>query len=935
MKKVGFLLMILFVCAGFQVLAQSLDLDATLPMDDEVITGTLPNGMTYYVKSNETPKNRAELKLVVNAGSILEDEDQLGLAHFTEHMAFNGTKNFPKHELINYLESIGMKFGPEVNAFTSFDQTVYGIKVPLDSVEYVDKGLLVLFDWAHNLLLEGEEIDKERGVIHEEWRMGQGAQDRMMREYLPKIFYNSHYAERLPIGKMDIVDNCSYDVLRRFYEDWYRPDLMAVIAVGDFDAKEMEQKIVDQFSKIPEKENPRERKMYDVPDHEETLVAVATDPESPMSSVQLYIKHPVNITKTVKDYRENIKTTLFSQMLSKRLSELTMKEDAPFIQGYAFYTNFLGPKSVFINLAIPKNNDFMTALEALVKENNRVKQHGFTATELEREKNALMKQVKKQYNERNKQKSGNISNELMSHYMYPHEPVPGMEYEYKLYKKYLPEISLEEVNAVAKKLITDKNTVIVIGGPEKEDVDVPTEEEVLNKYKEFQKIEVEAYVDEVIEKPLVEKTPAAGEIVVENYNKKMEYKELVFDNGVRVILKNTDFKDDEILFRAESFGGSSLYEQKDDVSVDIATAVSRESGLGEFDKIALSKMLSDKYVRLNPFINFTSEGLRGSCATEDMETMLKMAYLYFTDNRVTKEGFNTYMEKLRTELENKSLAPQSVWQDSIRAIMSNYHPMKRPLNMDMLDEVSYKRIKYIMENRFIDPANFTFYFVGNIDEEKHLPLIKQFLGGLPKVNREESYKDLGITPPEGVVEKMVYKGQDQKSMVVINFYGEMEYTMENRLELDAISKVLSTKLLEEIRENESGVYTIGAYPNASKYPKGKFSITIFFSCDPQRVDELTKGVFAEIEKLQQNGPTEVDLNKVIEKKRREHETNLRENKYWLSKLQEIQRGEISDKDFLKYDKYIDKLSAKDLQEAANTFFDKNEYVSVVLRPEKE
>jgi len=932
MKKLIIGAIALFVTIS---LTAQVNLTEKLPFDESITHGQLENGMGYYIKSNPKPENRAELTLVVNAGSVLEDEDQQGLAHFAEHMAFNGTKNFPKHELINYLESTGMKFGADVNAYTSFDETVYGITIALDDEEMLEKGLLVLHDWAHLVSFEDEEIDAERGVIHEEWRMGQGAQDRMMREYLPKIFHNSQYANRLPIGTMEVVDNCEYETLRRFYKEWYRPDLMAVVVVGDFDQAEMEQRVKDLFSKIPARENPRERQMFDIPDHKEALVSIASDPEAPMSMIQMYTKLPLMKLETVNDYKEQIVSTLISSMLSKRLSELTRLENPPFMQGYAAHTNFIGPKSIYMNIGIAQNDDVMGAMKALIKENQRAKQHGFTETELEREKSSLLKQMEKAYNERNKRKSSEIVNELKAHYLFPHNPVPGIEYEYELYNELMPTITLEEVNEKMKTFIKKENTVIVAMMPEKEGVEIPTEEEVLSKYDKFNQVEVEPYVDEVSTEPLISKIPEPKPVIDESTDKKLDYTVYEFENGVRVVIKETNFKDDEILFKAKSKGGASLYDQKDDISLDIAASVAQESGLGNYDRTELDKFLSDKNVSLSPYIGETSEGLNGKTSIEDLEVFLQMVHASFTVPRVTETAYNSYVNKTKAALENQSLDPQSVWQDSIRTIMASNHPRRRVLTPELLDESSFKRINYIFKTRFGDPGNFTFFFTGNINPEEAKPMLEKYLGSLPKVNREETWKNLGIEAPKGIVDKTVYKGEDEKTMVVINFHGDMDYTVTDRLELDAISSILSTKLLEEIREEKSGVYTVGAYPNASRIPEEEYGVTIFFSCDPVRIDELTEGIFAEIKKLQENGPSDVDLNKAIQKQTRELETSLEENRFWMRKLEEVNDGTMKTKDVLKYQKYIDKLNAKSLQKAANKYFDMDNYIRVILKPEQK
>ncbi|MFP4664103.1 MAG: M16 family metallopeptidase [Bacteroidales bacterium] len=929
--------LILGLLAVLFVFAASAQYNPTdeIPFTDDVTYGKLDNGLTYYIKSNPKPENRAELTLVVNAGSVLETDEQQGLAHFAEHMAFNGTKNFPKNELIDYLESTGMEFGADVNAYTSFDETVYGITIPMDGEEMLDQGLLVLHDWANYVTMEGEEIDKERGVIHEEWRMGQGAMDRMSREYYPKIFYNSKYADRLPIGTMDVVDNCEHETLRDFYNTWYRPDLQALVIVGDFDEAEMENKVKEMFSDIPAKENPKERKQYDIPNHDETLVTVASDPEAPMAMVQMYTKHPIINLETVADYKDQMVSGLISTMLSNRLKELTLLEDAPFAQAYAGHSNFIGTKSVFMGMGIARNNDVLTALEALVKENQRAKEHGFTKTELERAKSSMLKRMEEAYNERDKRKSSAFVEEFKRHYLFPHDPVPGIEYEYELYEKYIPEISLEKVNNKTDELVISENTVIVALMPEKEGVDIPSKDEVLARYIAASEQKTEPYVDNVSEEPLLADLPESGEIVKEKHNKKLDYTTLEFDNGVRVVIKHTDFKSDEILFKAKSKGGTSIYPLDDYISASIAADVSDESGLGNYDRTELDKYLADKNVSLSPYIGETTEGLNGKSNKSDLEEMLKMIHLSFTNPRTTENAYNSYLNKRKASLENKSLDPQSVWQDSVRVIMSDYHPRRRPMTAELLDESSFSKVRYIMSSRFGDPGNFTFYFVGNIKTEEVKDMFEKYLGSLPKVGREETFENHEIDPPSGIVDKTVYKGQDEKTMVMINFHGDMEYTVDNRLELNSIGKVLSTKLLEEIREEKSGVYTIGAYPNASKTPEEEYTITVFFSCDPDRVEELTDGVFEEIKKLQENGPTDVDLNKVIEKQKRAWEDNLQENRFWMNKLQEVEEGSMNAKDMDKYPKYIDKLNNKTLKAAANTFLNTDQYIRVVLKPESD
>lgn len=933
MKRMLFLSLI-FLISTVCSFAQGLELNDKLPNDPKVIIGTLNNGMKYYIRSNSIPEKRAEFTLVINAGSVLEDEDQQGLAHFVEHMAFNGSKNFPKNELVDYLESLGMKFGPEVNAYTSLDETVYGIKVPTDSAEYINKGLLVLYDWASQLLLDTDAINAERGIIHEEWRMSQGAMDRMQEKYIKTILYNSKYAERMPIGKMNVVDNCDPEALRRFYKDWYRPDLMAVVIVGDFDAKEMEKKVQELFGQIKANENPRKRDFIEVPDHDNTLIEIASDPESPISMVQLIYKHPMEQVTTVADYRNDLIEALLSTMMVKRMQELTMAENPPFSYGVSAISELIGPKKVYMSVGIVSNNDIKNAVDALVTENQRMIQYGFTATELEREKASVLKMIEKQYNERDKQKSENYVEEYKNNYLFPYSPFPGIEYEYELSKKYIPTISLDEVNSLAKTLVTEKNAVIVVMTPEKEGIVVPTQEEILKVYNEAGKKKIEPYVDKVSDKPLISNLPPKGKVSKVAKNKELDYEVWTLKNGIKVVIKTTNFKDDEILFFAKSKGGYSVYDQKDDVSAKIASAVALESGLGDFDFVELQKYLSDKNARVSSFIGEVSEGVSGNSSVADFEVLLQLIHTSFMKPKVSESSFKSYINKESGLLENAKLSPETIWQDSAQWILANYSPRKRPMSAELLKEADFKRVRYIYNQRFSDPTNFTFYFVGNIDKKIAKSLIEQYIGSLPVVERKENFVDLGIRAPKGKIEKVVRKGKDAKCMETIVFHGEMNYNVQNRLELDAICKILSTRLLEDIREKESGVYTIGAYPSSFGEPYGGYKITIFFSCDPDREDELSAKIFEIIKSLQADGLNSVDIQKVVEKEKREFETDSKENSYWRRVIVEVEEGTMTADDYKKYNENINAINIENMKAAANKYLDLNNYVKVYLMPEE-
>ena len=691
MKRLSFLLLFAVLSIG-AAFSQGMALSDKLPNDPKVIVGKLDNGLTYYIRQNSIPENRAELTLAVYAGSVLETEEQRGLAHFTEHMAFNGSTHFEKNELVKYMESIGMQFGSEVNAYTSFDETVYGIKVPTDNSEFIDKGLLVLYDWAHELSFDEEEFNRERGVIHEEWRLSQGAQTRLQNDMLTAIFNGSKYAERLPIGLMSVVDSGPLSVIKDFYKTWYRPDLMAVIVVGDFDPADMENRIKKQFSQIPKPENPKPRPTEIIPDHKETVVKLSSDPECPATVVEIFYKHPQTKTVTVADARRDMVSMLMSQMLSARFSEIALAPNPPFIQGAGAYSSFLGGKDAFMNFAMLQNDKIENAVKVLATENQRMIQHGFTQTELDRAKKDMLKMIDKQYNERDKQKSESFINEYKTHFMPPHSAFMSAEYEHQLYNKYIPEITLEDVNNYAKTMITDDNCVVFVMAPEKDGFKLPTEAQIRKAFEEANQAKTEPYVDKVADKPLVDVLGPKGKVAKKATNKQFGYETWTLSNGVKVVIKHTDFKADEITMTAKSDGGYSKYNAKDALTIQCITDVMDESGLGNYDATELQKYLSGKNARVSPYIGETEEGFTGSCDVEGFETMLELVNAYFTQPKFNEDAFKSYVEKQKGMLENASLDPQSVWQDSMRWIMANYSEYRKPMTPAMLDEVNFKNM---------------------------------------------------------------------------------------------------------------------------------------------------------------------------------------------------------------------------------------------------
>ncbi len=908
------------------------DPEQILPVDPKIIKGKLDNGLTYYIRKNGKPEKRAELRLVVNAGSILEDDDQQGLAHFLEHMCFNGTEHFQKQELINYLESIGMRFGPEINAYTSFDETVYMLHVPTDSTDIFEKGFLVLQDWAGAVTLDNEEIDKERGVVIEEWRLGRGARMRMLDEQLPILFKGSRYAGRLPIGKKAVLDTFHYDAPKRFYRDWYRPDLMAVIAVGDFDTDYVENLIHENFAHLTAGENPRERESYPVPGHEETLFAITSDPEATNSSVSVYYKLPAESQNTVADYRQRIVERLYNSMFNQRLRELAKKENPPFIFANSGKGQFVRTSEVYMLSAVVKDNGIPRGLETLLTEARRVQAHGFTKSELERTKKSILRSIEKVYAERDKSESRGYASEYIRNFLQD-EPIPGIEYEYGLYKKFVPAITIEEINALASEWIMDRNRVFMVDSPEKEGLEIPAEEDLRQVMKKVDALIVEPYKDDVLDQPLVEKEPEASPLVEETQISDIGVTEWALKNGVKVVLKPTDFKNDEILFRATSPGGYSLYPDEELVPAKTASGVIAQNGFGAFTQIQLQKLLSDKVVRVNSYVSEISEGLSGMASPKDIETLFQLIYLTFTHPREDSSAFASYQARMKAYYENVSASPENVYRDSVTVTFSQNHPRYAPFNVEMVEEMDLSKSLEIYRERFADASDFTFFFVGNFDPEELKPLVEKYLGGLPTLQREETWQDKTYTYPAGLIEKTVKKGVEPKSLNTIIFSGPFDWSVENRSKAQTLAEVLRIKLRERLREDKGGTYGVRLSSSFSHYPRERYQLRISWGCNPERVEELTNEVFTQIDSLQQFGPTEEYLEKVKEIGMREYERDMQENKFWLSKLQHYYFHGLDPKLILRIDEEVQERTLADVQEAAQKYLKKDNYVRVVLYPE--
>lgn len=911
------------------------DLKKPIPFDSKVRYGKLPNGMTYYIRKNEEPKKRAELYLVNKVGAIQEEDKENGLAHFTEHMAFNGTKNFPKNELVSFLQRAGIKFGDDLNAFTGQDQTVYQLPVPTDSADIFNKAFVVLEDWAHNLSMDGEEIDKERGVILEELRGGKGAQQRMRDKWLPILVGDSKYGKRNIIGTEDILKNFSHETIRNFYKTWYRPDLQAIVAVGDFDIDQVEKTIKQRFGSIPKAVKPKPFGKFPIADFKGSRVAIVTDPEFPYMMAQIITKLPKAEEKTLNDSRESLKRNLFNQMLQARLQELTQQADPPFLFGNASYSGFLGDYDSFFNIAVAKDGNLERAVKAVLDEGVRAKNFGFTETELERAKAQLMTSVEKRFKEKDKTRSASYVNEYMAHFL-EENPTPGIEFQYEFVKEQLGGIKINEVNTLANKYLTNDNRTVIVMSSEKDKAKLPNEATVLEWINTAGK-GVTAYVDKVVNKPLVENLPAAGRTVSTKEIPEVGVTELTFSNGVKVVLKPTDFKNDEILIGARSQGGTSLYDDKDFMSAGLSDAVVEESGVGEFSQSALKKYLSGKVVNVSPFVGEIEEGFSGNASPKDVETALQLIYAYFTKPRKDDDVIKGFLNTQRSAIQNMkaSPSPEMVFQDSLNTVLGNYNFRRLPISVERWDMVNADRAYAIYKERFANPADFTFFFTGSFKVEQLKPLLEKYLGALPTQNQKESFRDLGIRAPKGKIDKKVYKGIEQKSQATFVFSGDYDYNDDNNWQLDALEEILNIKLIEVIREKESGVYGIGARASYSKIPAPRYSLRIGYGTGPDRVEELGVKTLAVIDEIKKNGATQADIDKFKAETRRATEVQMKENGFWQNQLIDAYTKGEDPKNLLDWEKQLDKITVASTKAAANKYLSADNFIKVVLLPEKK
>ncbi|MFM9910256.1 MAG: M16 family metallopeptidase [Chitinophagaceae bacterium] len=845
----------LFFVVGFfcsEIAKGQLNPTDKLPIDAKLKIGKLENGLTFYIRQNKKPAQKVELRLVINAGSINEDDDQRGLAHMSEHMAFNGTKNFKKNEIISFLQDIGVGFGNDLNAYTGFDETVYILPIPTDKPANIEKGFQVLEDWAHNVTYLTEDIESERAIILEESRLGKGAGDRMFKKIYPKLFLGSKYANRLPIGLDSVIKNFAPDAIRRFYKDWYRPNLMAVIVVGDIEPAKAEEMIRKHFSSLTNPPNERKREMYTVVPYSTSEAIVATDKEA--TSYSATVNYPFKKTTevlTIGDYRDQLTKRIFTSLLNQRMQELTQKENPPFLGAGVSFGSYARGYEGFSASAGVGNGDLTKAIGSLIEEVERVKRYGYTASELERSRKNILAGYERAYNDREKTESSNFVDEYLQHFL-ENAPCPGVEKEYEYVKSLLPTITIEEVNLVSNKFKEEKNRFVYVMGPSPKDNEVlPDDKALLAIIDGKEKSNINRYEEKVILANLMTKEPKAGKVVSKTTNAIVGTTELKLSNGVTVTLKRTDFKNDQIIMNAGRYGGKSNYKLIDKYSAEYAIPVATGMGVGDFSPVDLKKALAGKTVSVTPSFTEVTDGIGGNSTVKDLETMFQLTHLYMTSPRKDTVLFKSYIQRSKSQFAMLSANPQAVFIDTMYKALFNNNPMAPVAvpNSSYYDKINLDRSIAIYKEHFGDASGMHFVFTGSFTEEQILPLIEKYIASLPATGKKFNYIDTKVRPVEGIKNLSINKGAEQKSLILAFYNGVVPYTQDLDLKAQVLSEILNILIIEELREKVQGIYGGGTFAQLSKEPYSSYSFVLQLPCGPEKVDTLLKVVRKEFEDM--------------------------------------------------------------------------------------
>ena len=932
MKKISLSFFILYLLSTVTVFTQQLSLD------DKVRYGKLPNGLTYYIRYNKLPEQRVDFHIAQKVGSILEQENQRGLAHFLEHMAFNGTKNFPNNQMKDYLEKNGIKFGENLNAYTSIDETVYMIKnVPTTRDGLLDSCLLILHDWSNFISLEDNEIDKERGVIKEEWRTRNNARSRMFEKILPEIYGDDLYGHRLPIGLMDVVENFKYDELREYYHKWYRPDLQGIIIVGDIDVDKMENQLKSIFADVPNPVNPAKRIYFPVTDNKNPIISIVSDVEATDNVLYVFNKQdafPEEAKSSPEYLIFSYINMMCSQMIDVRFQEITKKKDSPFVYASAGSEEFFisKTKDAWTSYAQTKDGKIEEALRVLLQETKRAKNFGFTQTEYDRVRADFFKELENAYQERDKEKNSAYTQEYIRHFL-DAEPAPGIEFEYYFYKNYAEKVPIETINQYFSQSISDENVVIVLMMPEKKDLAIPSQNDLLNVLSQVESDVLSPYEDKRVDSELIKKMPKKKAKVISKTTTKMGETEWQLSNGVKVQFKTTDFKKDQILMSASSLGGTSLLDEKHMPTILLIDDLITLGGLGNFSSIDLNKALAGKKVVVKPSIDLRTENFSGSSTPADFETMLQLIYLYLTQPRSDKEMFESYISRLKSELKNYEANPKVAFVDTIHNTLYNKHVRAQRIKPEMLDLVNYELAMDMYKKRFLNADEFIFTFVGNINPDSVQSLIEKYLGALPKQKQKETFVDVKMYPVKGIIEKSFErKMETEKSSIFINYTGVCDYSLENRIKMDMLSQIMDIIYIEKIREDEGGTYGVKVRGSVSKYPFENFNLQISFDTNTALKDKLLEIVYQEINQIMENGPSQTNLYKVKEFMLKKIKEQKAENAYWLSVMNELNFTGL-DK-VTQYEEELKSINIEDIKLFSEKLFKQGNKTEIMMNPEK-
>ena len=916
------------VTPGTATTATAPDDSPALALDSAVRTGTLPNGLTYFIRKHEKPEKRVMLWLAVNAGSVLEDDDQRGLAHFVEHMAFNGTARFEKNTMTDFFERSGMEFGADVNAYTSFDETVYQLQVPTDDLALMKTGWDVLEDWATSVKFSSEEFEKERGVVVEEWRLGRGAGQRIFDKQFPVVLAGSKYAARKPIGDKTILETAPVERIKAFYKDWYRPNNMAVIVVGDIDLDKTEAEITARFGKLDNPESPRERVAVAVPLLDETRVSVQSDKEMTLTQVSVSIKGPRVGFATENDYRASLVDSLFHGMLRARLGELSQEPTSPFAFAVSYTASMGRAVDVFSLLAGAKPGQAKAAMNALLVEAERIAQHGFVESELKRIKAEHLRDLERALAEADTTDVRSYTSGLVNHFLEGEVMLSAAD-DLALAKRYLEGVTIEDVNTLGKTWMGRKDRVLSAAGPTTEKM--PSDKELLALAAGVASQDITPWEDDDTGATLMAATPKPGTIVNKETIKEIGVSVWTLSNGARVVIKPTDFKNDEVQFSAFSPGGHSLAAAEIFDTAQYADGIVSQSGVGEHDEVALGKLLTGKVVRLRPWIDELEEGMQGSASPRDLDALLQLTHLYFTAPRKDTSAFTAWKGQMNAFVKNRDLNPQAVFFDEFGKAASGNHPRRQPPTSKEIAAVDLDAAHTFYKDRFADAGDFTFMFVGNVDEAKLETLAATYLASLPTSGRKEKWRDVKVKPPKGIKKVRVNKGQDPKSFVMLSFHGKSKWSNDIEDDLDMLASALSIRLREILREDMGGVYGVFSNGGIERRPATRYQYVVGFGCSPDNVEKLSGAVFDLVKKVKKEGIDAKTVDKLKQQRKRALETEMKENRFWMQELSEHFRYGTDPRGILELGGRVERVSSERIRRAARAYVG-SQYIDAVLMP---